>query len=157
MILKDIKKLLNMEILCLKLKKDLKESLKIYTQEKKYHLENIDKIVDSVVNPELFNFNTQNYDENKCHARLWSKGLQCDHNKSEGCQYCNKHEAMIRYYGTLRFGDIKDKKPKYDLIKLKQGKKEKLNWIEPNPLIRLENLLDKQQKKMINTHKLVVK
>ena len=64
---------------------------------------------------------------------------------------------MIRYYGLLRFGDIKDKKPKYDLVKLKEGKKEKLNWVEPNPLIRLENLLDKQQQKMINTHKLVVK
>ena len=64
---------------------------------------------------------------------------------------------MKRYDGGLRCRDIKDKKPKYDLVKLKDGKKEKLNWIEPNHLIRLENLLDKQQKKMINTHKLVVK
>ena len=146
-----------MEILCLKLKKDLKEALEIFSKEKGYPTENLDTLIDETVKPELFNFSTQEYDETKCQARLWSKGLQCDHCKADGQEYCNKHLDMIRYYGILRFGDIKDKKPKYDLIKLKEGKKEKLNWIEPNPLIRLENLLDKQQKKMINTHKLVVK
>jgi hypothetical protein len=64
---------------------------------------------------------------------------------------------MLRENGTLRFGDIKDKKPKYDLIKLKQGINERLNWIEPCPLTRLQNLLDKQACKMSNTHTLVVK
>ena len=146
-----------MDILCLKLKKDLKSELDVYTKEKGYPVENLGTLIDDAVKPELFNFNTQEYDETKCQARLWSKGLQCDHSKTECSDYCNKHQDMIRYYGTLRFGDIKDKKPKYDLIKLKDGKKERLNWIEPNPLIRLENLLDKQQQKMINTHTLVVK
>ena len=54
---------------------------------------------------------------------------------------------MVRFYGTLRFGDIREKRPKYDLIKLKEGKKEKLTWIQQDPLLRLQNLLDKQQKK----------
>lgn len=146
-----------MDILCLKLKKDLKEALEVFSKEKGYHLENLDTLIDETVKPEVFNFNIKEYDETKCQARLWSKGLQCVHCKTEGEEYCNKHLDMIRYYGILRFGDIKDKKPKYDLVKLKDGKKEKLNWVEPNPLIRLENLMDKQQQKMINTHKLVVK
>jgi hypothetical protein len=146
-----------MDILYLKLKKDLKGELEVFSKEKGYPVENLGTLIDEAVKPELFNFNNQEYDENKCQARLWSKGLQCDHSKTECSDYCNKHQDMIRYYGILRFGDIKDKKPKYDLIKLKECKKEKLNWIEPNPLIRLENLLDKQQHKMINTHKLVVK
>lgn len=146
-----------MDILCLKLKKDLKEALELYSKEKRYPIENLDTLIDDVVKPEVFNFNIQEYDETKCQARLWSKGLQCVHKKACGEEYCNKHLDMKRYYGVLRFGDIKDKKPKYDLVKLKDGKKEKLNWIEPNPLIRLENLMDKQQQKMINTHKLVVK
>tara|TARA_B110000285_G_C15099882_1_gene604358 strand:- start:1248 stop:1688 length:441 start_codon:yes stop_codon:yes gene_type:complete len=146
-----------MDLLCLKLKKDLKSELDVYTKEKGYPVENLGTLIDDAVKPELFHFKIQEYDETKCQARLWSKGLQCDHSKTECSDYCNKHQDMIRYYGTLRFGDIKDKKPKYDLIKLKDGEKERLNWIEPNPLIRLENLLDKQQQKMINTHTLVVK
>ena len=27
------------------------------------------------------------------------KGLQCDHRKACGEEYCNKHLDMIRYYG----------------------------------------------------------
>ena len=146
-----------MDLLCLKLKKDLKSELDVYTKEKGYPVENLDTLIDDAVKPELFHFKIQEYDETKCQARLWSKGLQCDYCKAVGQEYCNTHLDMIRYHGTLRFGDIKDKKPKYDLIKLKDGEKERLNWIEPNPLIRLENLLDKQQQKMINTHTLVVK
>ena len=146
-----------MDILCLKLKKDLKEALGSYSKEKGYPVENLGTLIDEAVKPELFNFNNQAYDENKCQARLWSKGLQCGFSKADGCDYCShNHQDMLRVYGTLRFGDIKDKKPKYDLIKLKQGKNERLNWIEPCPLTRLQNLLDKQSCKMSNTHKLVI-
>ena len=146
-----------MDILCLKLKKDLKSELDVYTKEKGYPVENLGTLIDDAVKPTLFHFKIREYSETNCQARLWSKGLQCGFSKADGCDYCNTHHVMLRENGTLRFGDIKDKKPKYDLIKLKDGKKEKLNWIEPNPLIRLENLLDKQQQKMINTHTLVVK
>lgn len=146
-----------MDILCLKLKKDLSEKLKEYSQMMdytscvNYDEQYIDDIVEKHVSPEVFQFNVkQEYDETKCQARLWDKGLQCNHSKCPDSDYCDKHHNMIRFYGTLRFGDIREKRPKYDLIKLKEGKKEKLTWIQQDPLIRLQNLLDKQQKKIIN-------
>ena len=58
---------------------------------------------------------------------------------------------MLRSYGVLRFGDITDKKPKYDQIKLKMGTKERLYWIQQNPLLRLQLLLDKHQMKLITS------
>ena len=145
-----------MDILCLKLKKDLKTALESYSNEKGYLVEDLDVLIDESVKPELFNYKIREYSETDCQARLWAKGLQCGFSKVDGCDYCNKHHDMMRVYGTLRFGDIKDKKPKYDLIKLKLGKNERLNWIEPCPLTRLQNLLDKQACKMSNTHKLVI-
>jgi len=146
-----------MDILCLKLKKDLSEKLKEYSQMMdytscvNYDEQYITDIVENHVSPEVFQFNVkQEYDETKCQARLWDKGLQCNHSKCPDSEYCDKHHGMVRFYGTLRFGDIREKRPKYDLIKLKEGKKEKLTWIQQDPLIRLQNLLDKQQKKIIN-------
>ena len=149
-----------MDILCLKLKKDLSLKLKEYSQMMdyiscvNYDEQYITDIVENHVSPEVFQFNVkQEYDETKCQARLWAregKGIQCNHSKCSDSDYCDKHHSMIRFYGTLRFGDIREKRPKYDLIKLKEGKKEKLTWIQQDSLIRLQNLLDKQQKKIIN-------
>ena len=146
-----------MDILCLKLKKDLSEKLKEYSQMMdytscvNYDEQYITDIVENHVSPDVFQFNVkQEYDETKCHARLWDKGFQCNHSKCPNSDYCDKHHGMVRFYGTLRFGDIREKRPKYDLIKLKEGKKEKLTWIQQDSLIRLQNLLDKQQKKIIN-------
>ena len=146
-----------MDILCLKLKKELSEKLKEYSQMMdytscvNYDEQYIDDIVERSVSPEVFQFNVkQEYDETKCQARLWDKGLQCNYSKCSDSDYCDKHHGMVRFYGTLRFGDIREKRPKYDLIKLKEGKKEKLTWIQLDPLIRLQNLLDKQQQKIIN-------
>ena len=60
-----------MEILCLKLKKDLKSELELYSKEKGYPVEDIDTLINNVVKPGVFNFNIQEYDETKCQARLW--------------------------------------------------------------------------------------
>ena len=62
-----------MDILCLKLKKDLKSELELYSKEKGYPIEKLDTLIDDVVKPEVFKFNIQEYDETKCQARLWSK------------------------------------------------------------------------------------
>ena len=58
---------------------------------------------------------------------------------------------MLKQEGVLRFGDIREKKPTHDLIKLKNGISEKLDWIEPNPLQQLQNVLDQQSRKVIST------
>jgi len=94
--------------------------------------------------PELRN------DESKCTARLWQDGRQCKYTRVEGC-YCGKHSIMLKQEGVLRFGDIREKKPTHDLIKLKNGYSEKLNWTEPNPLQQLQTMLDQQSRKVILT------
>ena len=60
-----------MDTLCLKLKKDLKSELELYSKEKEYTLEDIDTLIDDVVKPGLFNFNIQEYDETKCQASVF--------------------------------------------------------------------------------------
>ena len=147
-----------MDILLIKLKKDLSEQLMEYVKEKRYPEIDVDTLIDEKVKPELFQFQSLVYDETKCYARLWDKGYQCTHNKKDDTDYCDKHLGMLRAYSVLRFGDIREPKPKYDQVKLKEGNKVKLNWIHPDPLIRLQTLLDKHQTKVINAcPKLVVR
>lgn len=149
-----------MDILLLKLKQELEIELNEYIETKSEGNTTVDikSIIDEKVKPELFQLSINDYDECKCNARLWDKGYQCTHTKKSDSDYCDKHNRMIRYEGVLRFGDIREPKPKYDQIKLKNGIKDKLNWIHPDPLIRLQNLLDKHQKKLIEAApKLVVR
>ena len=150
-----------MDILLLKLKKDLTKSITEYIQEKQYPETEISDIIERKLNSELFNFKQKTYNETKCQARLWCNvglGHQCTHNKKDGTDYCNKHNRMLKIDGVLRFGDIREPKPKYDQIKLKEGEKCRLPWIHSDPLIRLQNILDKQQKKIIEASpKLVIR
>ena len=147
-----------MEILHLKLKKDLlKLALDYYDKSDEKWL--TDKI-DSYMNNKkiLFSFNETRVDPMKCSARIWDNGKgekQCTHKIKEGC-HCKKHHEMIKE-GVLRFGDIRDKKPTHDLIKLKNGHSEKLNWVDPNPINQLQSVLNKQRKKvLLSTPKLII-
>jgi len=138
-------------MIILKLKQDLLKNLTIYCDENNFKKDNLQLLINKYVKHELFSFyKPPEINCEKCHARLWDKGLQCTHYKKEG-DYCNKHNRMIKIDGLLRFGDIREEKPKYDLIKLKDGKREKLNWINPDPINRLQELLDKHQRKLIQT------
>ena len=141
-----------MEILRIKLQHELTTKLTEYANKKNY--ENATEIINHMISlktkkDNLFTFSVPSYNESACQARLWDKGTQCSHSKYRDSDYCDKHQDMIRCYGVLRFGDIREKKPIHDLIKLKEGKKERLQWIHPDPMIRLQDLLDKQQKKII--------
>ena len=118
-----------MDILLIKLKKDLSEQLMEYVKEKRYPEIDLDTLIDEKVKPELFQFQSLVYDETKCYARLWDKGYQCTHNKKDETDYCDKHLGMLRAYSVLRFGDIRGPKPKYDQVKLKEGNK--VNMIMP--------------------------
>jgi hypothetical protein len=138
-----------MDILVLKLKQDCKQALTKYATSNNYPESEIDSLIESYVNPSLFNFKKKEINPCKCQARKWDKGEQCTNNKTDDSDYCGTHLGTYLLYGTLRFGDMREPKPKYDLIKLSKGIKEKLNWVHPDPLIRLQNVLDKQQKKII--------
>ena len=56
---------------------------------------------------------------------------------------------MLKYDGILRFGDIREEKPIYDLIKQKQGELEELHWLHSDPIQQLQNVLDLQSQKII--------
>ena len=81
---------------------------------------------------------------------VYGKKVYSAHAKKNG-DYCDKHNRMIKIDGLLRFGDIREERPAYDLIKQQQGDLVRLQWIEPDPMKRLQNLLDKQQQKIINS------
>lgn len=149
-----------MEILHLKLKKDLlKLALDYYDKSDEKWL--TDKIDSYMNNKKIsFSFNETRVDPMKCSARIWDNGRgekQCTHKIKEGC-HCNKHHEMIKKEGgVLRFGDIRDKKPTHDLIKLKNGDIERLHWIDPNPINQLQSVLNKQRKKvLLSTPKLII-
>jgi len=150
-----------MDILLLKLENDITKEITQYIQDKQYPETNVKDIIMRHINPELFEFKQKTYDETKCQARLWCNvglGHQCTHNKKDGTDYCNKHNRMLKIDGVLRFGDIRETKPKYDQIKLKDGEKCRLPWIHSDPISRLQNILDKQQKKIIEASpKLVIR
>lgn len=141
-----------MEALRLKLVEDLTIKLKQYIHEKGINLseEEIVELINKRVPKEPFDYQRPTYSEHLCQARIWQKGLQCTHAKKNG-DYCDKHNRMIKIDGLLRFGDIREERPAYDLIKQQQGDLVRLQWIEPDPMKRLQNLLDKQQQKIINS------
>ena len=153
-----------MESLHLKLKKDLLKLALDYNKDKSNEEEFkewVTQRINSYMNKKIsFSFtNETRVDPIKCSARVWNEGKgqkQCTHKISDGC-YCKKHNTMIEKNGLLRFGDIRDKKPTHDLIKLKNGDIERLHWIDPNPLNQLQSVLNQQRKKVIlSTPKLIV-
>ena len=142
-----------MEILHLKLKKDLLKLALDYNKGdeeefKKWVTQRIDSYISEKKISFSFTKECKIRDCERCNARLWDTGERCTHKIKEG-NYCTKHHEMIKREGLLRFGDIRDKRPTHDLIKLKNGEIEKLHWIDPNPLNRLQSVLNQQQKKVI--------
>ena len=148
-----------MDILQLKLKQDLLK-LSLEYSKGSVDVEWIEKRIHSYVDEKKMSFTEElKVVPTKCCARMWNKGQgekQCTHKRVTG-DYCDKHNRMLKYEEVLRFGDIREERPNYDLIKQKDGQTERLHWTDPNPLDRLQCVLDKQSKKVIlSTPSLVV-
>ena len=142
-----------MEILQLKMTKDLLKMSLDYSKETNIDSDWIQDRIKFHMNEHKMSFPEPRNDESKCNARIWNLGKgekQCTHKRVEG-SYCDKHNRMLKIDGVLRFGDMIDKKPTHDLIKLKNGISEKLNWVDPNPLQQLQIVLDQQSRKVILT------
>ena len=151
-----------MEILHLKLKKDLLKLALDYNKNKSEEefKKWVTQRIDSYTSEKKISFSSTKEckvrDCERCNARLWDTGERCTHKIKEG-NYCKKHNTMLEREGVLRFGDIRDKRPTHDLIKLKNGEIEKLHWIDPNPLNQLQSVLNQQQNKVIlSTPKLII-
>ena len=144
-----------MDILKIKLKCDLFLLSLKYIKDKKIDEDEFTKWIETKINNHVDKNNIsfsekKRIDEKKCSARVWNNGCekQCTHSIVKN-GYCKKHNTMINEEGVLRFGDIKEKKPKYDLIKLKNKEIEKLYWINPDPLQQLDIVLDNHKRKVI--------
>ena len=157
-----------MEILYLKLKQDLlQKSLEYYNEgdegdegDEEEFKEWVTQRIESYISEKKIYFSSTKKckvrDCERCSARLWDTGERCTHKIKEG-NYCKKHNTMLEREGVLRFGDIRDKKPTHDLIKLKNGHSEKLYWVDPNPINQLQSVLNQQKYKIIlSTPKLIV-
>lgn len=142
-----------MEILRIKLQKDLLQKCQEYKTEQNITDETYDEFIESRINELIKDVDLSTkieINECKCMARTWKgdSGVQCTHTKKEG-DYCGKHHRMLQYDGVLRFGDIREEKPKYDLIKKKQGELEELHWLPADPIQQLQTVLDYQARKVI--------
>jgi hypothetical protein len=142
-----------MEILRIKLQKDLLHKCQEYKTEQNITDETYDDFVESMINELTKDIDLTvkiEINDSKCMARTWkgNSGVQCTHTKKEG-DYCGKHNRMLQYDGVLRFGDIREEKPKYDLIKKKQGHLEELHWLPTDPIQQLQTVLDHQARKVI--------
>jgi hypothetical protein len=156
-----------MDILQLKMTKDLLKMTLDYAIEKNIEIDTewiqsriqIHMVEHKMSFPELGNGTSKHSMDRRCCARLWKDQTgkdQCTHEKVEG-DYCEKHNRMLQLDGVLRFGDIREEKPKYDLIKFNKGIVETLHWIDSNPVQQLQNVLNQQARKVIiSTPKLVL-
>jgi len=148
-----------MECLQLKLKKELFEKCMDYNKDidEDWLTDRIKHYVTEY--PISFQSDTCKHPPNeRCTARLWKDrtGLQCTHKRKDG-RYCIKHNTMLNEHEVLRFGDIREDKPMCDLIKLKNGKTERLDWLDPDPLKQLQSVLNQQKRKVIlSAPKLIV-
>lgn len=157
-----------MDIIQLKLKEDLldkcmeyRRSIKNQCELKDSQFEEpfdewIEEKINKLVSEHQLTFTpTNQINPCKCMARTWNKGQgekQCTHLKKDG-DYCDKHKRMLQYEEVLRFGDIRNEKPKYDLIKQKNGKLEELQWVSPDPIEAFQKVLDIQSRKVIYASK----
>jgi len=98
--------------------------------------------------------------ESRCKARLYTNRTgqdQCTHQCIKDTSYCHKHSTMLEREGVLRFGDICEEIPQYDLIKQKHGISERIYWEHSDPLQQLQQILDLQKRKVIlSTPKLIL-
>jgi len=143
-----------MDILKKKLSQDLYHECSIYKDQLGITDSTFDEWIQHRINECVKSVNLSMYDhqinDNLCMARVWkgNSGQQCTHTKKEG-DYCGKHCRMLREEGVLRFGDIRTEKPKYDLIKQKNGLLEELPWVHSDPIQQLQTVLDNHSLKVI--------
>ena len=144
-----------MEIIKIKLKQELHKKCQDYKV--KYNITDegfdnwLSERINQLVDPIDFSMYQNKIDETKCMARLWkdNSSHQCNHTKKIG-DYCGKHHRILTNDGILRFGDIREEIPKYDLIKQKEGILEELPWVDPDPINQLQSVLDIQSQKIIH-------
>jgi hypothetical protein len=159
-----------METLNLKLKQDLlQKSLEYYNESDEGNEDGEEEFKKWVTQRIVYYISEKNIsfsstkeckvrDCERCFARKWgnSTGVRCTKKIKENC-YCGTHLNELKREGVLRFGDIRDKRPTHDLIKLKNGHSEKLYWVDPNPINQLQSLLNQQQRKvLLSTPKLII-
>ena len=158
-----------MDIIQIKLKRDLlKMSLEYSVDldiDKKEFTEWINKRIEHYINEKKMSFDPllikSNHPlETRCTARLYANRTgkdQCTHKRIKESTYCQKHLLMLKHQGVLRFGDISEEIPHYDLIKQKQGIIEQIYWEDSDPLQQLQQILNQQKRKVIlSTPKLVL-
>ena len=147
------------DIMIIKLKQDLLTKCKEYQED--IDVDVLHRLIESRTQDVVFDFSEDKCDlrkEERCCGRTWShmKGLQCSNKRLDETDYCGHHSNEIKREGLLRFDDIRREPPDFDLIKLKSGWREKLNW-RPSAEQELQNLLDQQSKKVIiETPKLIL-
>ena len=147
-----------MEILRLQLKNDVTQRIEDYIQTHsidvdRYWLKHTINILITHI-PFPLPSPIIDIDPHKCRARIWRNrtGLQCTHTPNDTV-YCKKHIDMIKCYGVLRFGDMNEPKPTFDLIKQTQ---EPLLWEDPDPLTMLQQVLLLQSRKVIVSTPLLI-
>ena len=143
-----------MDILRIKLVNDLLDKCLEYKTEQNIVDETYDNFIKSRIDELVKDVDISQpavIDETKCMARLWNQGKgekQCSNRRKVG-EYCGHHSKELSIQGILRFDDIRKDKPKYDLIKKKNGILEELPWIDPNSINQLQTILDLHSQKII--------
>jgi len=157
-----------MDILRIKFKKDLLQLCLDYGQGRDINSDEfsqwVSKRIDDIISDidisfESFLSKSKHPLETRCTARLFANKTgkdQCTHRRVKD-SYCKKHATMLKNEGILRFGDINEKAPSYDLIKHKQGILETIVWIDDDPLKQLQSILNQQIIKVLSsTPKLIL-
>jgi len=150
-----------MEVIQIKLKRDLlKMSLECSADldiDKEEFTEWINTRIDYHMNQKKITFQplvvkSKHSIGSRCKARLYTNRTgkdQCTHQCIKDTPYCLKHTTMLEREKVLRFGDISEEIPQYDLIKQKQGISERLYWEHSDPIQQLQGVLDLQNRKVI--------
>ena len=103
-----------MEVLRIKLQKDLLQKCQEYKTEQNITDETYDNFVESRINELIKDVDLTakiEINECKCMARMWNNGngdKQCTHTKKGG-DYCGKHHRMLKYDGGHWFGECEEK------------------------------------------------
>ena len=141
------------EIMMIKLKQDLLTKCKEYDGD--IDIDVLHRLIESRTQDVVFDFSEDKCKlkkEERCCARTWTsmKGLQCNNRCNLEGDYCGNHTKNLEKDGVLRFGDIRESPPEFDLIKLKSGWTEPLKHLwRPSAEQELQTLLDRQSKKVI--------
>jgi len=141
------------DIMIIKLKQDLLTKCKEYQED--IDVDVLHRLIESRTQDVVFNLSEDKSKvkkEERCSARTWShmKGMRCRCKSILNSDYCGCHSKEMKVKGHLRFDDVKNPPPEFDITKLESGWREKLYW-RPSAEQELQNLLDKQSRKVILT------